>query len=150
MIKKFILCWDVNKNKLKEYLSTHNQSEYSTYKDLVKLLFELIINPETEHVSGLLEYGAKFDTEHITIIDDGDYSGTQIFILHKDTYEPYIDDYISTHVYYGSCSGCDTLLGISNYEDGIPSEEQVDGYMTLCLHLLQHCRWMTDEEEEEK
>lgn len=40
-------------------------------------------------------------------------------------------------MYYGSCTACDTLLSINEYEEDIPSEQQVEDYMILCLHLLQ-------------
>ena len=46
-----------------------------------------------------------------------------------------------------SCSGCDTLLSISEYGDGLPDDSQVNDYMDLCLHLLQKCHYMTDEEK---
>lgn len=85
--------------------------------------------------------------KNILEIDDGDYQGTEIFILHKNVYQPYIEDYVYTSTYYGSCSGCDTLMGISEYDDGLPSESQVKDYMDLCLHLLQKCHYMIDEEE---
>jgi hypothetical protein len=38
---------------------------------------------------------------------------------------------------YGSCSGCDTLQGISDYSHAAPNEKQIDDYMTLALHIVQ-------------
>lgn len=106
------------------------------------MLFDIVINPE---------FGGwdnnKFDTKNILKIDDGDYQGTEIFILHKDVYQPDIEDYVYTNTHYGSCSGCDTLMGIYRYDDGLPSELQVNDYMNLCLHLLQRCHYMSDKEE---
>lgn len=142
MIKEFCLAWEKNKEKLEEYFRNTEQSEYDSYYELVKLLFDIVINSEL----GNLE-GDKYDTKGILTIDDGDYQGTQIFILHKDTYQPCIKDYVHTNTYYGSCSGCDTLQGIHEYEHGLPSESQVNDYMDLCLHLLQRCHYMIDEEE---
>ena len=55
---------------------------------------------------------------------------------------------VNSNNYYGSCSGCDTLLGINEYEDGLPNEEQVKDYMTLCLHLIQKLKPLTDTEFE--
>lgn len=138
MIKEFCLAWWKNKDKLEEYLRTTPQSEYGSYEDLVKLIFDVVINPEEKHF--------KYDTENIRSIDDGNYQGTLIFILHRDIYQPDVSDYVFTSVYYGSCSGCDTLLSISGYEDDIPSEGQVEDYMTLCLHLLEHCHFMGGED----
>ena len=141
MIKEFCLAWEKNKDKLEEDFRKTRQEEYGNYEDLVKLLFDIVINPsiECDHY--------RLDTENILVIDDGDYQGTQVFILHRDQYQPSVEDYVYTNTYYGSCSGCDTLLSINEYEDGLPSESQVNDYMDLCLHLLQRCHYMIDEEE---
>lgn len=140
MIGRFVLAWDENKDKLKEHIKTHDQNEYDSYEALVKLLFDIVINPEQESCSR-----AEYDTANIVTLDDGSYSGTQIFILHEDCYEPCIDDYVYTTVCYGSCSGCDTLQGIQCCHDGLPNNEQVSDYMELCLHLLQQCHLMKGE-----
>lgn len=142
MIKEFCLAWEKNKDKLEEYFRTTKQDEYDEYKTLVGLLFDIVVNPEFGDWDN-----NKFDTKNILEIDDGDYQGTEIFILHKNVYQPYIEDYVYTSTYYGSCSGCDTLMRISEYDDGLPSESQVNDYMDLCLHLLQKCHYMIDEEE---
>lgn len=143
MIKEFCLAWEKNKDKLEEYFRTTKQDEYDEYRTLVGLLFDIAVNPEFGDWDN-----NKFDTKNILEIDDGDYQGTEIFILHKNVYQPDIEDYVYTSIYYGSCSGCDTLMGISEYDDGLPSESQVNDYMDLCLHLLQKCHYMTDDEEE--
>lgn len=106
----------------------------------MKILFNLVINPECDD---------RYDTEEMTVIDDGDYQGTLIFVLHRDCYQPGVGDYVFTSTYYGSCSGCDTLQAIHSYDyDKLPDEEQVNDYMELCLHLLQHCKYFIDREEE--
>lgn len=135
MIKEFCLAWEKNKDKLKKYLRTTPQGNYSSYEALVKLIFKIVINPDERIYE-------RYDTKNIVSIDDGDHQGTLIFILHRDAYQPDLSDYVFTSVDYGSCSGCDTLLFISEYEDGLPSDEQVEDYMTLCLHLLEHCKFM--------
>ena len=138
MIKEFIEKWNKYNKKLEEYFKNTEQKEYSEYKDIVKLLFELVINRDEESDCN------KFDTENILVINDGDYQGTEIFILHKDIYQPSIEEYVYTNTYYGSCSGCDTLLGISSYDDEKPNEQQVKDYMELALHLLQKCKYMNE------
>lgn len=143
MVKEFCLTWEKNKEKLEKYFRTTKQDEYYEYEDLVKLLFDIVINPSIES-----DY-YRFDTENILVIDDGDYQGTQVFILHRNVYQPSVEDYVYTNTYYGSCSGCDTLQGIHGYESGLPDEEQVKDYMELCLHLLQKCNFMVDEIEED-
>lgn len=138
MIKEFIEKWNKYNKELEEYFKNTEQKEYSEYKDIIKLLFELVINKDEKFKSD------RFDTENILVIDDGNYQGTQIFILHKDTYQPSIEEYVYTNTYYGSCSGCDTLLSISSYDDGLPTEEQVKDYMQLALHLLQRFKYMEE------
>ena len=142
MIKDFVMAWNKNKKKLEEYFRTHKQGEYCDYEDLVKLLFDIIINPERSN--GLRAY----DTDNILVIDDGDWQGTQIFVLHENRYQPNVEEYVYTNTYYGSCSGCDTLQAISGYSESLPTEQQVKDYMTLCMHLMQKCVFMIDVEEE--
>lgn len=143
MVKEFCLAWGKNKGELEEYFRTTKQGEYSDYEDLVKLLFDIVINPSIKN-----SY-KRFDTENILVIDDGDYQGTLVFVLHRDHCQPSIEDYVYTNVCYGSCSYCDTLQGIHGYEYGLPDEQQVEDYMELCLHLLQRCNFMIDKTEED-
>lgn len=135
MIDKFVKAWDANKSQLKAYLSSHKMRDYDQYELLVKALFKEVINP---YLAKDNDY--TFDLSRMTIIDDGQYQGTYLFIIPKDTYQPCYDDYVMTYSYYGSCSGCDAILAITDYEDNaLPDEKQVNEFFTLCLHLLQHC-----------
>ena len=143
MVKEFCLAWEKNKGKLEEYFRTTKQNEYGGYEDLVKLLFDIIINPSIES-----DYD-RFDTKNIVVIDDGDYQGTLVFVLHRNKYQPSVEDYVYTNTCYGSCSYCDTLQSICSYEYGLPDEQQVEDYMSLCLHLLQRCNFMVDKIEED-
>lgn len=87
-----------------------------------------------------------FNIERLTVIDDGDYQGTQIFIMPLDTYQPSVENYVYTNNYYGSCSGCDTLMAIQSWDtEKLPSKEQVKDYITLALHLLQKCKMFEGE-----
>jgi len=139
MIKEIINKWEENKYKLEEYFKTTNQEDIGDYKDIVIKLFELVFTELEE------DYGTyNFDIKKMTVIDDGDYQGTTIYIIPKDTYEPFINDYLITDNYYGSCSGCDTLKSIRCYEDGLPSKEKVKEYMTVALHLVQKMKWLED------
>ena len=134
MIKEFIRKWDKHKSDLEEYFKNTNQLEYNNYTSIVKILFEKVI-----------DRNKKFDIDNILVIDDGEYQGTQIFIIHKDTYQPSISDYVYTNTYYGSCSGCDTLQAISGYDEGLPSKEQVKDYMQLALNILQRLKYMSED-----
>lgn len=139
MITEIIQKWEENKLKLEEYFKTTKQEQYTDYKTIVQKIFELIINTSEDSYK-------NFAIGKMTVIDDGYYQGTQIFIIPKDTYQPSAEDYIVTDTYYGSCSGCDTLQGISSYDDELPSESQVKEYMTLALHLVQKMHWLSSGE----
>jgi hypothetical protein len=134
MIQELITQWEENKHKLEEYFKTTKQKEYSSYKQIVIKVFELCL-PKADEYSG-------FDLSKMTVIDDGDYQGTQIFIIPKDVIQPTSGDYVMTNTYYGSCSGCDTLQRICGCEDDLPTDEQLKGYMTLALHLVQKLKWL--------
>lgn len=146
MIKEFCEAWEVNKDRLRNYISTHKQGEYDSYENLVKILFQECVNPYCK----LLLYCADFNFDDLTTIDNGEYQGTLIFLIPTNTYDPSVTEYVFTYVNYGSCSGCDTLQGIHRYESGYPTEGQVNDYMELLLHLLQHCRWLIPREEEKR
>lgn len=93
----------------------------------------------------------RFRTDNMTVLDHGDYQGTLVFILHMNCYQPSVDEYVYTSVDYGSCSACDALQGINEYNwDKLPNEEQIKDYMTLCLHLLQRCNYMKYREDEDE
>lgn len=146
MIKEFVYAWKENMNKLEEYYKNTKQNEYDSYEEIVKKLFEIVINPYLENNAGYpLEKG--FDLENMLVIDDGDYQGTQIFILPLDVYQPNEKEYVVTNTYYGSCSGCDTLMAIQEYDsDKLPDKEQIKAYMVLSLHILQKCKMLYEEE----
>jgi hypothetical protein len=135
MNNNIVNLWEQNNEILRNYFKTTIQENYQSYKSLVKLITEYILNNHEESYDI-----PKYDIEHITIIDDGDYQGTQLFLIPEDTYQPSASNYLVTYTYYGSCSGCDTLQGIHGYEDDLPNEEQVNDYMSLCLHLIQRMK----------
>lgn len=91
------------------------------------------------------DYGeCALDPERIHVIDDGRYQGTLVFVIAEKGYTP--SAYWYCKVSYGSCSGCDTLQCLRGYDDGPPTAEQVDGYMTLALHIVQGLKLMESDE----
>ena len=136
MIRDFIKAWDANKNKLREYFQTHRTNDVGQYKDLVRLLFEHVVNPYLEEKDKHI-----YDLEKIHEIDDGKYQGTLLYVIPEAIYQPSSFEYVITYQGYGSCPVCDSLqelLSLAN--DDRFSDELVDDLMTLCLHLLQHCK----------
>ena len=125
--------WDANQDKLRAVLADRTDLNTCQYEDLVKLTFETIYNTA---VTGL---DRKLDLEHITVVDNGDYQGTLLFLIPFDTYQPSEHQYIMTYIGYGSCSVCDALQGVqswSNYGKEKPTEEQLDGFMDICRDLI--------------
>ena len=86
------------------------------------------------------------DKEKIRLIDDGNHSGSLLFIFPSELYSPSVQDYLYTSVNYGSCTGCDTLQRIlSNLEDNSNLEEvkkEIDNLMTVSLHLVQNMKYL--------
>lgn len=142
MIEIFVKAWDKNKSLLEEHIKKQNQEELD-YATLLKWLINIVINPYIDETDSFIR---KFDSDKIHVIDDGNYQGSQLFIVPTNIYQPEPKDYIWTYQYYGSCSGCDLLESIREYDEGLPTEKQVKEYMMLELHLLQRCRWMIDRE----
>lgn len=137
MIQKYIDEFQKNKDKLSAYLMATPQDEYDSYKKLLIKTIELCLNNSEL-------YYKNFDINKITVIDDGDYQGTLLFLIPFDTYQPAEYEYITTYVDYGSCSGCDTLLEISRYDSDFPNKTQVKAYLTLCLHMVERMEWFRE------
>ena len=132
MIKAFIDIWDKHKQEIEDKYKKGHPSEY---KDIVVNLVEIL----NKHIE---EYEDKPDPDRIKEIDWGDYQGTLAYVIGADGYQP--SDFWYVTVSYGSCSGCDTLQDICGYSDNKPDKEQIEGYMTLTLHILQGLKKMED------
>ena len=138
MILEFVKQWEERKHLLEEWL-TNNMP--SSYEDIYKKLFGLVV---TEPLDGYQEW----DWNRYQCIDDGDYQGTQIFILCDSSYQPSLTCYIFTEVDYGSCSGCDTFESIRaiQFTEEPPNKEQVKQFMTLALHMVQETKTFNTKE----
>lgn len=136
MIEGIVKQWDARKSVLRDWLSTKHPD---SYEELVRELVGRVLTEGVDHYHGPLT------GERIHRIDDGPYQGTEIYLIATDTYQPGASDYIWFDNYYGSCSGCDTLQSISNYDDGPPTEAQVNKYMDLALHMVQRMKWLRED-----
>ena len=134
MIKFCVEQWGKNKERLRQHLSERTDLNHCSYLDLVKLVVEHIFNCND------YGYGHTYDKDKITEIDNGDYQGTLLFLIPKDTYQPSENEYLMTCVGYGSCSYCDTLQGIQDYLscDGRLTPDQLDNFMILCKDIVQN------------
>lgn len=118
--------WNLNKDKLRKSLSEDRNLNDCDYGYLVKKTIDIILE------------GEDWDTKNISVIDNGDYQGTLLFVIPKKCYQPSEYEYLITYANYGSCSGCDTLLGIQNWHNELtpPTKGQVEAFMKLCEDLL--------------
>lgn len=149
MEDKIIKKWEENKDKLRYFFQNTKQREYDSYAKILEAICENIL---------------LYKEPNVLESPLGRYSGDSVFVLTDKALDcgylglSYNSDtccnesFIITTNDYGSCSGCDTLLSISKRNTEFPSEEQVNEYMTLSLHLVQRmffCPFI-DEEENQK
>ncbi|WP_143322806.1 hypothetical protein [Clostridium sp. HBUAS56010] len=130
MIRYCIDKWAANKIELEAAIKRDKEINSCNYSYLVKLVVKYILNLGVD-----TEY-ERWDEEKITTIDNGDYQGTQLFLIPKKTYQPGANEYLLTYQYYGSCSGCDSLQAIQDWSEDIPTDERVKDYMTLCKDII--------------
>lgn len=134
MIKILYEKWEKNREDLKREISRMSKISDLEYSDLVKLTFSVIYNDGDDTD---IPYGYKsLDLDEITMIDNGDYQGTLLFLIPFKTYQPSESDYLMTYVGYGSCSGCDTLLSIIHYVDKSPTDREVSDLLALCKDIV--------------
>ena len=135
MIERFTKAWFTHKDAVRaKFTASHPDS----YKDIVTAVIEML---QAALEDDWQEYP---DPKLIHEIDDGDYQGTLVYVIGETSYQP--STYWYVKVGYGSCSGCDTLQAVQGYSDEPPTEEQVDGYMTLALHVIQGLKPMGEEQ----
>ena len=133
MIKYCLGKWNRNSKRLEEVLAADTKLNNCNYKYLVELVVRHILNdddPDDDY---------EWDADSITEIDDGDYQGTLLYLIPMDRYQPSENEYLMTYVWYGSCSGCDTLQSIQDWtEDCVPDTKQLRSFMMLCKDLVDH------------
>ena len=116
MLKILLEKWDKNKGLLEEKL--RNKPMNYKYKDLVKLTFDTIYN------SDKTDYWDKMRI--VKTVGGKEYSGNYVFLLNFGYYDEDVDTMLITYVEYGSCTGCDTLLRIIEWDEGkLPDENQL-------------------------
>lgn len=132
MLKYCTNKWFKNKHKLEDAIRKDENIYSCNYGYLVELIVKYILNDEDAG------WGELWNEKEISEIDNGDYQGTLLYLIPSKMYQPGPSNYLMTFAEYGSCSVCDTLEGIQSEHYGKkPTEEQVEDYMTLCLHLVQ-------------
>jgi hypothetical protein len=131
MIEAFTKAWFANLHTMREKFSKKQPDDY-----------EEVVRSVVEMLAGSLDEYDSPDPSRIHEINDGDYQGTLVYVIGSGGYQP--SKYWYVKVSYGSCSGCDTLEALRGYDDRPPDDEQIRGYMTLALHIVQGLRQMGD------
>lgn len=155
MLDWIIKKWDKNKGNLEKAIRQDKEINCCDYIHLVELVVCHILNDSCEIEENEWHKECYYrewrgNVKRIYEIDDGYYQGTKIFIIPRVTYQPDVSDYLFTHQYYGSCSGCDTLQAIQNesmFNPEVPTESQVKDYLLLCQHLVCNMNWLCEKEE---
>lgn len=130
MLKYCVDKWYENNHKLLQALQNDKELKYCEYEYLLRLVIEHILN------QGVSE-NYLFNQEAITVVDNGDYGGTQMFLFPRIGYEPCAGDYLLTFIEYGSCPYCDALEHVhSKWGGESPSEEQLQDFMLICKDLV--------------
>lgn len=131
MEKELVARFDAKRGEIKGNLAAMLvEDKYIDYFDIVKTVIKAVHDG----------YGTP-DPDKIHVIDDGDYQGTLVYVIPEKCYQP--SDYWYVRIYYGSCSGCDTLQGILYDNDDF--ETKVNGLFTLALHIVQRLRKMDND-----
>lgn len=133
MIKYALKKWDENKDVLRNAIQQTEKDKRCTwdYEEIVKLVCRYIFNENVSREEPMI------NVDGITMIDNGDYQGTLLFMLPFDAYQPAEYEYLMTYVGYGSCSGCDTLQCIqADDEDDETEKEMVDSYLGICKDIV--------------
>jgi hypothetical protein len=127
MIQTWVERFDSERQALqKQYLTNPPQC----YADIVKDVIGICAKGKSTY-----EFPNP-DADRITVIDHGDYQGTQLFIIAEQGYQP--SHYYAVCVNYGSCSHCDTFCGIADWNDGEnPELSRAKQYVDLALHIFQ-------------
>lgn len=115
MVKEFVDAWNGNRDEAAAALRIKLPTSYD---DLVNLV---------------VGYIGMRDALVTKIEGSSDYSGKDVYVIGRG------DDFWAVGVWYGSCSGCDTIQGIleEGYGYDEPTESQVSQMMTMALHIVQ-------------
>lgn len=144
MLKYCYEKWDKNKSILESELRKADLTSQS-YKSLLELVVRCILNDGQE------ESYDMWESKRITEIDDGDYQGTLLFLIPKNTYQPSEYEYLMTYIGYGSCSCCDYLQSIEPWDNKDVTDETIKKFMGLCKDFVTNmikpynCGWRQDD-----
>ncbi len=126
MITKFVDNFMKGKGELRKVFEKAHPKEYV---DIVEAVIEVISDGDCSDP----------DPATIQAIKNGDdYQGSTLFVINDDMCT--VEKYWCVAISYGSCSTCDIIERIREFPDDKPNVQQVDDYITLCLHIVQNIK----------
>ena len=132
MIRYCLDHWERNKDILKKYFLSKDEEfiKNLSYKSICYFTFSYILEGDE------FKDDISLNLKEITVIDNGDYQGTLLFLIPFDRYQPSEYEYFMTYIGYGSCSVCDALLSLQSQDT---KEEMIDDLMLICKDLISNC-----------
>lgn len=127
--------WAENEKRLKhafEMIGTTYLQNTLDYKELIKMVVRYILNDGLRDDTGFDNY-YFWDENNITIVDNGDYQGTLLFLIPKLVYQPGHSEYLMSYISYGSCSACDALQSAQTHDD---RDELINELMFICRTIV--------------
>lgn len=128
MLKYCLEKWNKNKENLEAQLREDDELYSCDYEYLVRLVVDHILNDDPSDYT--------WESGEITVIDNGEYQGTLLFLIPERTYQPSEYQYLMTYIGYGSCSVCDYLQSIQPWEKRKLNDDEVKDFMGLCKDIL--------------
>lgn len=130
MIQKFVDQFMAAKTAM---LAEFKANRVPSYEEIFQRVIAALNNNAAQD-----EYGWP-SPKRITVIDDGDYQGTRVFVVGANGYQP--STYWFCLVSYGSCSGCDALQQVQGWDDEV-TDKEAEATWTLALHMVQSLKVM--------
>lgn len=130
MIKEVIEDFERAKENIRDIIIEKHPEDYEY---LVRLVFDCINKGD-----GYSFLRATPELNQLECIQNGDRQGSLLYVSPDRNN----NGFFIVCIYYGSCSGCDTLERIREYSNNKPSPQQVEDYLTLCLHIAQRTMYV--------
>lgn len=133
MIQQYVDAIVLQKQEIKEELEK-KERHYNIFD------YEFIFRMMLEYINKTAENDwEEFSVKDRTKINDGDYQGTLLFFCHRCMYQPSIYEYYWTHIDYGSCTGCDTMLRAEDAYRYDP-DAGIEQLYLIMLHMAENMK----------
>lgn len=128
--------WGYYKNFFEDYIRRTPQYEYTDYWKFIEKIFELTI----------CRYSTSYNIKEMSYLGEQKLGHTVIYLIPRRIDNPKETDYIWVPLIYENsidkleCSDEPSLFQIGTPGLGLPTEEQVQKYMTIAFYILNKFR----------